>query len=345
MRTKDFSYHLPEHLIAQRPLKHRLDSRLLVLNRFDGARRHTAFSEFHTYLRKGDVLVLNDTAVLPARLIGRKEKTDAVVEVLFLREVDTDRWECLVGNAKRVKKETRLSFGDGELLMRCVRVKEEGLRDFDLEYDGDLYDILDHLGEMPLPPYIHETLDDPERYQTVYRREKGSAAAPTAGLHFTEDYLRTIRNMGVEIVHITLHVGLGTFRPVKVDRVENHHMHEEYYSVGSETARRINEAKRDGRRVVAVGTTSTRTLETIADGEGLIEAKSGMSDLFIYPGYTFRCVDCLLTNFHLPESTLLMMVSAFASREIILDAYEEAVEKKYRFFSFGDAMFLTDEKL
>ncbi len=343
MRTKDFSYHLPKHLIAQQPKERRTDSRLLVMDRFDGRTVHTQFRQFHRYLRPGDVLVLNDTAVIPARLLGEKEGTGAVVEVLLLREVRPDEWECLVGNARKVKLGTPLVFGDGALRMRCTHVGKEGLRTFSLHYEGSLDEILEHLGDMPLPPYIHETLEDPERYQTVYRREKGSAAAPTAGLHFTEDYLRQIEETGVDAVFLTLHVGLGTFRPVKVERVEEHHMHEEYYSVPETTAARINRARREGGRVVAVGTTSVRTLETVADADGFIRPGSGSSDLFIYPGYPFRAVDAMLTNFHLPESTLLMMVSAFAGRKHVLSVYEEAIEKEYRFYSFGDAMFLTDK--
>lgn len=340
MKTKDFSYKLPKRLIAQRPPKQRLDSRLLVLDRKTGDITHTMFKRFHDHLREGDVLVLNDTAVLPARLIGRKEETGAVIEALMLREVDTDHWECLVKKAKKVKKGTRLSFGEDLLTMTCTEEREEGLRIFRLDYEGILFEILDKLGEMPLPPYIHETLEDPDRYQTVYRKKKGSAAAPTAGLHFTKEYLNLLRSRNVEIATITLHVGLGTFRPVSVENVEEHKMHEEYYTVDEKAAAAINKAKREGRRVIPVGTTSMRTLETIADGAGCVRAQSGMSDLFIYPGYRFKVADALLTNFHLPESTLLMLVSAFSSREIVLNAYREAVAEEYRFFSFGDAMFL-----
>lgn len=343
MKTSDFNYDLPEELIAQTPLANRTDSRLLVVNRHTGEYVHEQFTNLHKYLREGDVMVLNDTAVIPARLIGVKRDTGAVIEVLLLHQKENDVWECLVKKARKVKVGTELTFGDGALTMECVGVKEEGIRLFKLSYSGIFYELLDELGETPLPPYIHEKLDDPDRYQTVYSEKKGSAAAPTAGLHFTRPYLQKLRAMGVDIVHLTLHVGLGTFRPVSVDDVTKHVMHEEYYSVPKATADTINDAKRENRRIIAIGTTSIRTLETVVDESGTVHAGSGWSRLFIYPPHTFRAVDCLLTNFHLPESTLLMLVSAFASKTIIMDAYEAAIRERYRFFSFGDAMFLTGD--
>ncbi len=342
MRTSDFDYSLPEDLIAQTPLENRLSSRLLVMSRKRGGMVHENFSNLHRYLKKGDVLVLNDTRVLPARLIGTTEKTGAIIEVLLLNEKKDHVWECLVKKARKIKKHDRIVFGDNRLVMECVAEKEEGLRDFRLIYEGILYEILDSLGEMPLPPYIHEKLEEKDRYQTVYSKQKGSAAAPTAGLHFTEDYLEHLEKNGIEIVTITLHVGLATFRPVKVDDVEKHKMHEEYYSIGEAAARAINKAKEEGRRVIAVGTTSMRTLET-GNTEGVVRAESAKSALFIYPGFNFRVVDCLLTNFHLPQSTLMMLVSAFSSKENIMRAYQAAIKLRYRFFSFGDAMFLTDD--
>jgi len=344
MKTKDFYYDLPERLIAQTPLKVRTDSKLMVVDKTSDKKVDTVFNQFHTYLRKGDVLVLNDTSVIPARLIGEKEESNAVIEVLMLAQKADDVWECLVKKAKKVKVGTVISFGDGLLKLECVKVKEEGLRDFKLHYEGIFYEILESLGEMPLPPYINEKLEERDRYQTVYNKHKGSAAAPTAGLHFTKDYLAYIESLGVEICYVTLHVGLGTFRPVSVEDVSSHKMHEEYYTVTEETANAINKAKVEGRRVIAVGTTSLRTLETVAISDGVIEAQSGLSDIFIYPGFKFNVVDSLLTNFHLPESTLLMLVSAFASKSIIMNAYNHAIEKDYRFFSFGDAMFITDFK-
>mgnify|MGYP001081618986 CR=1 FL=1 len=344
MKTKDFYYDLPERLIAQTPLKVRTDSKLMVVDKTSDQKVDTVFNQFHTYLRKGDVLVLNDTSVIPARLIGEKEETNAIIEVLMLAQKADDVWECLVKKAKKVKVGTVITFGDGLLKLECVKVKEEGLRDFKLHYEGIFYEILESLGEMPLPPYIHEKLEERDRYQTVYNKHKGSAAAPTAGLHFTKDYLAYIESLGVEIRYVTLHVGLGTFRPVSVEDVSSHKMHEEYYTVTEETANAINKAKVEGRRVIAVGTTSLRTLETVAISDGVIEARSGLSDIFIYPGFKFNVVDSLLTNFHLPESTLLMLVSAFSSKSIIMDAYHHAIEKDYRFFSFGDAMFITDFK-
>ncbi len=345
MKTRDFRYDLPKHLIAQRPLDRRDESRLLVVDKTHGTRRHTRFKKLHEHLRKGDVLVLNDTAVRRARLTGRNERTGGAIEVLLLREKEEDVFEALAKKAKKVRQGTRIVFGGGLLRMECVGVGEEGLRDFRLEYEGDLDRLLERLGEMPLPPYIHEELEDADRYQTVYSQEKKSAAAPTAGLHFTKDYLDFLRERGIVFVTITLHVGLATFRPVSVARVDDHKMHEEYYEVSEAAAATLNRAKAAGKRIVAVGTTSVRTLETIATSQGRIEPGSGKSDLFIRPGYKFKVVDCLLTNFHLPESTLLMLVSAFATRDTILEAYKEAMEKEYRFYSFGDAMFLTDEKI
>ncbi len=341
MKTKDFTYDLPEELIAQTPLSNRTDSRLLALDKNSGETLHTKFNQLHTFLKKGDVLVLNDTSVIPARLIGKKD-TGAVIEVLLLHQKEDNVWECLAKKAKKIKVGTTIVFGEGELTMECVEVKEEGIRLFKLHYEGILYEVLDKLGTMPLPPYIHEKLDDPDRYQTVYNEKKGSAAAPTAGLHFTKAYLRKIESMGISLAYVTLHVGLGTFRPVSVEDVTSHVMHEEYYSVTQKTADTINKARAENRRVIAVGTTSLRTLETVAKKDGRVKEESGWSRLFIYPPYTFKAVDALLTNFHLPESTLLMLVSAFSSKENIMNAYCEAIEKRYRFFSFGDAMFITN---
>jgi S-adenosylmethionine:tRNA ribosyltransferase-isomerase len=341
MKTKDFTYDLPEELIAQTPLSNRTDSRLLALDKNSGETLHTKFNQLHTFLKKGDVLVLNDTSVIPARLIGKKD-TGAVIEVLLLHQKEDNVWECLAKKAKKIKVGTTIVFGEGELTMECVEVKEEGIRLFKLHYEGILYEVLDRLGTMPLPPYIHEKLDDPDRYQTVYNEKKGSAAAPTAGLHFTKAYLQKIEAMGVNLAYVTLHVGLGTFRPVSVEDVTSHVMHEEYYSVTQKTADTINKARAENRRVIAVGTTSLRTLETVAKKDGRVKEESGWSRLFIYPPYKFKAVDALLTNFHLPESTLLMLVSAFSSKENIMKAYREAIEKRYRFFSFGDAMFITN---
>ncbi len=340
MKTKDFDYTLPDSHIAQTPLKNRLESKLLVMDKTTGDLVHERFFNLHQYLKAGDVLVINDTKVLPARLIGQKQDTKATIEVLMLSDLGEDTWECLVKKAKKIKVGTTITFGDGQLTMTCVDVKAEGMRDFKLHYTGILYEVLDELGSMPLPPYIHETLTDPDRYQTVYSKEKGSAAAPTAGLHFTNDYLASLKDMGVEVVAITLHVGLGTFRPVSVDDVTNHTMHKERYSVSEHAANAINKAKADNRRIIAVGTTSIRTLET-AQQDGKVLAGSGESALFIYPGFTFNVVDALITNFHLPQSTLLMLVSAFSKKQHIMNAYQTAIKHDYRFFSFGDAMFLT----
>lgn len=341
MKTDDFDYYLPEELIAQTPLKKRDSSRLLVLDRKTGEIEHKHFTDIIDYLEEGDTLVLNDTKVLPARLIGTKEETGAVIEVLLLKNIENDIWECLTKPARRVKKGTIVTFGDGKLKMRCLEEFDEGIRHFEMIYDGIFYEILDELGTMPLPPYIHEKLDDQSRYQTVYAKETGSAAAPTAGLHFTKELLEKIKNKNINICYVTLHVGLGTFRPVNVEKIENHEMHSEFYTMSQETADILNKTKENGKRIIAVGTTSTRTLETIAkDNNGKFAAKSGFTKIFIYPGYEFKGIDCLITNFHLPKSTLVMLVSALAGRENILNAYKIAVEEKYRFFSFGDSMFI-----
>lgn len=344
MNIDDFDYELPKELIAQTPLKDRSSSRLLVLNKETGEIVHEHFTSILSYLHKGDVLVLNDTKVIPARLIGTKEETGAVIEILLLKDLGNDVWECLSKPAKRLKIGTIVSFGNGELKGKVVAKFDEGLTHVQLLYDGILMEILDHLGMMPLPPYIHEKLTDSSRYQTVYAKNVGSAAAPTAGLHFTEELLKQIEEKGVLITYVTLHVGLGTFRPVEVQNVLEHHMHSEYYVMNQETASILNQAKEEGRRIIAVGTTSTRTLETIATANnGRFVATSGNTDIFIYPGYTFRAIDCLITNFHLPKSTLVMLVSALASRTFILHAYQEAISLQYRFFSFGDAMFITND--
>lgn len=341
MNVTDFDFDLPEQLIAQTPLVDRTASRLLVVNKETGETAHHHFPHFTEELEKGDVLVLNDTRVLPARLIGTKEETGATIEVLLLKEQGQDEWETLVKPAKRIKIGNVVSFGDGLLTAECIKILEDGGRIFKFNYTGIFYEVLDQLGEMPLPPYITEKLDNQERYQTVFAKERGSAAAPTAGLHFTEEILQQLKDQGVEIVFLTLHVGLGTFRPVSVDSIEAHKMHSEYYAVSKETAETINEAKARGNKVVAVGTTSCRTLETVAsEHNGKMAEASGWTDIFIYPGYEFKMVDRLLTNFHLPKSTLLMLVSALSSKEVMMNAYKEAVENEYRFFSFGDAMFI-----
>jgi S-adenosylmethionine:tRNA ribosyltransferase-isomerase len=341
MKTDDFDYYLPEELIAQTPLEKRDSSRLLVLDRKTGEIEHKHFTDIVDYLEEGDTLVLNDTKVLPARLIGTKEETGAVIEVLLLKNINGDKWECLTKPARRIKKGTIVSFGDGQLKMKCLEEFDEGIRHFEMIYDGIFYEILDKLGTMPLPPYIHEKLDDQSRYQTVYAKERGSAAAPTAGLHFTKELLSKIENKKINICYVTLHVGLGTFRPVSVENVENHEMHSEFYTMSKETAELLNETKKKGKRIIAVGTTSTRTLETIASkNDGVFKEESGFTKIFIYPGYEFKGIDCLITNFHLPKSTLVMLVSALAGKEKILNAYKIAVEEKYRFFSFGDSMFI-----
>ena len=344
MNVTDFDYNLPEELIAQTPLKKRDSSRLLVLDKNNGEIKHETFSNITDYLRKGDVLVLNDTKVIPARLIGVKEETGAVIELLLLKDLGEDTWECLSKPAKRLHVGTIVSFGEGKLKAQVVEKKDEGVTIVKLLYTGILMEILDSLGTMPLPPYIHEKLEDQGRYQTVYAKYSGSAAAPTAGLHFTPELLKSIEDMGVIVTYVTLHVGLGTFRPVEVDNILEHKMHSEYYIMTDETAKILNDAKDEGRRIIAVGTTSTRTLETIAsNNDGRFVSCSGDTSIFIYPGYEFKGIDCLITNFHLPKSTLVMLVSALSSKEIILNAYQEAIIEKYRFFSFGDSMFITND--
>ena len=339
MKTDDFDYYLPEELIAQTPLKKRDESRLLVLDKETGEIEHKHFKDIIDYLNEGDVLVVNNTKVLPARLIGVKEETEAVIEVLMLKDLGDNTWECLSKPAKRVKIGTVVKFSD-ELKAEYTYIGEEGIRHFKFIYDGIFYEILDRLGEMPLPPYIHEKLEDKDRYQTVYAKEVGSAAAPTAGLHFTPELIEKIKEKGIIYEEITLHVGLGTFRPVSVEDVTKHKMHSEFYSMTKETADVLNKAKKEGRRIISVGTTTTRTLETIMSLYNEFKECSGYTDIFIYPGYEFKGIDALITNFHLPKSTLVMLVSAFASKEKIMKAYEEAVKEKYRFFSFGDAMFI-----
>ena len=340
MKTEDFDYELPEHLIAQTPIQKRDTSRMMVLDKKTGEIEHRHFHDIDDYLGENDVLVLNDTKVMPARIYGVKEETNAAIELLLLKEMENDTWECLTKPAKRVKVGSVISFGDGRLKALCIEEKEEGIRVFKLDYEGILYEILDSLGEMPLPPYIHEKLQDKDRYQTVYAKNVGSAAAPTAGLHFTKELLEELKKKGVTILYITLHVGLGTFRPVNVEDVTKHKMHSEFYAMSKEVADTLNQAKKDGKRIISVGTTSTRTLETIVNKYGKFEECSGWTDIFIYPGYTFKAIDSLITNFHLPKSTLIMLVSALAGKEHILNAYHEAVKEEYRFFSFGDSMFI-----
>lgn len=341
LTTEDFDFDLPEELIAQTPLKDRTMSRLLVLNRETGKMVDRHFYDILEYLNEGDALVLNNTRVLPARLYGEKEETGAHLEVLLLTNTEGNCWETLIKPAKRAKVGTVISFGDGRLKAVVREELEHGGRIVEFEYEGVFLEVLESLGEMPLPPYIKERLEDPERYQTVYAKENGSAAAPTAGLHFTQDLLEKIKSKGVEIVYLTLHVGLGTFRPVSVDKIEEHQMHSEFYKLTDEAAAKLNQVKADGGRVVAVGTTSIRTLETIGTKfNGEIHADSGWTDIFITPGYQFKVVDAFSTNFHLPKSTLVMLVSAFAGRELTLEAYQHAIDERYRFFSFGDAMFI-----
>lgn len=340
MDTEDFDFDLPEELIAQTPLTNRSSSRLLVLERETETIRHKQFTDFKSYLQKGDSLVLNDTRVLPARLYGIKEDTGANIEILLLHQLEEDYWEVLAKPAKKVKIGTTLVFGEGLLVATCVDAKDHGGRVLRFSYEGIFYELLDKLGEMPLPPYITEQLPEKERYQTVYAKEEGSAAAPTAGLHFTTDMLEDIQQMGVNIVFITLHVGLGTFRPVQVTEISEHDMHAEYYHMTEEAANTLNQTKENNGRIISVGTTSTRTLETIIRDYGKFVETSGWTDIFIYPPYQFQAIDGLLTNFHLPKSTLIMLISAFSHRELILKAYNEAVKERYRFFSFGDAMLL-----
>ncbi|AAM24413.1 S-adenosylmethionine:tRNA ribosyltransferase-isomerase [Caldanaerobacter subterraneus subsp. tengcongensis MB4] len=340
MKRSEFYFDLPEELIAQEPLEDRASSRLMILDRRTGEIKHDIFKNITKYLKEGDCLVLNDTKVIPARLIGQREDSGGKVELLLLRRTSMNEWEVLVKPGKRAKVGKRVVFGNGELVAEIIDTTEAGGRIARFYYDGVFEEVLDRLGEMPVPPYIKKKLKDKNRYQTVYAKYEGSAAAPTAGLHFTEELLDEIRNMGVKTVFITLHVGLGTFRPVKEEIIENHKMHEEFYIVTEEAAKAINEARKNGGRIIAVGTTSTRTLETVADESGYIHPKSGWTDIFIYPGYKFKAIDGMITNFHLPESTLIMMVSAFAGKENIMRAYKVAIENKYRFFSFGDAMLI-----
>ena len=343
LKKEDFFFNLPEDQIAQDPLEDRSSSRLLVLDKNTGETAHHVFREIPDFLKAGDCLVINDTKVIPARLIGEKESTGGKVEVLLLKRKENDIWETLVKPGKKMKPGARVSFGGGLLKGEVIDVVDEGNRLIHFEYQGIFEEILDQLGQMPLPPYITHQLEDKNRYQTVYAKHSGSAAAPTAGLHFTPELLEKIKAMGVEIAHVTLHVGLGTFRPVKVDNILEHHMHSEFYRIEASEAEKINRAKDVGHRVICVGTTSCRTIESAADETGHLKECSGWTEIFIYPGYKFKVLDCLITNFHLPESTLIMLVSALAGREHVLAAYEEAVEKGYRFFSFGDAMFITDE--
>ena len=339
MKTDDFDYYLPEELIAQTPLKVRSESRLMVLDK-SGNIKHDKFYDIINYLKKGDALVINDTKVIPARLIGEKEDTKAVIELLLLKDLGNNVWECLSKPQKRLHVDTIISFGNGLLKAKVIEILSEGVTRVELLYNGILMEILDQLGSMPLPPYIHEKLNDKDRYQTIYAKNYGSAAAPTAGLHFTDELLKQISDMGVYIVHITLHVGLGTFRPVNVTDVTKHKMHTEHYIMDSIAADTLNKVKSEGGRIIAVGTTSTRTLETILSEHDKFVSCSGDTSIFIYPGYKFKAIDCLITNFHLPKSTLVMLVSAFSKKEYILNAYKMAVENKYRFFSFGEAMFI-----
>ena len=340
MDLKDFNYDLPEELIAQDPLEDRSSSRLMVLHKDTGRIEHKIFRDIIDYLNPGDCLVINDTKVIPARLMGIKEDTGAAIEVLLLKRNADDVWECLVKPGKKARTGARIVFGEGLLVGEIVDVIEDGNRMIKFHYEGIFEEILDKLGQMPLPPYITHKLQDKNRYQTVYARNEGSAAAPTAGLHFTKELLEKIKEKGVNVVSITLHVGLGTFRPVKVDKIEEHHMHTETFNISKEAADTINRVRAAGGRVIAVGTTSCRTLESAAADDGTIPARSGDTDIFIYPGYKFKAIDCLITNFHLPESTLIMLVSALAGRDNIMNAYETAVKERYRFFSFGDAMFI-----
>ncbi|MDW7650808.1 MAG: tRNA preQ1(34) S-adenosylmethionine ribosyltransferase-isomerase QueA [Bacillota bacterium] len=340
MRLDDFDYQLPEELIAQIPLANRAASRLLVLDRKSGKVAHKMFPDILSYLNPGDALVVNDTKVIPARLVGKKREGGALAEVLLLHRHSANQWEALVRPGRRLRVGAEIDFGDGELTAVITQEKEDGSRLVDFRYDGIFEEVLDRLGEMPLPPYIKARLEDKERYQTVYAREEGSAAAPTAGLHFTPQLLEQIKTLGVNVVTITLHVGLGTFRPVKVEDIRDHRMHSEYYRIDTESAQSLNHTRKEGHKIVAVGTTSCRVLETVTGDDGLVNPGSGWTDIFIYPGYQFKGVDSLLTNFHLPKSTLMMLISAFAGREIVLNAYQEAIKERYRFFSFGDAMLI-----
>ena len=343
MKTEDYNYELPEELIAQTPLKKRSDSRLLVLDRDTGNITHEQFKNIINYLDENDVLVINDTKVIPARLIGSKEETNAAIELLLLKDLGNDEWECLSRPYKRLHVGTIVNFGD-ELSSEVIALKGEGIVTVKLHYKGILLEILDRLGSMPLPPYIHERLEQKERYNTVYAKVNGSAAAPTAGLHFTKELLNEIEKKGIKIVNVTLHVGLGTFRPVETDDITKHHMHTEYYEMSESTAKVLNDAKKEHRHIIAVGTTSTRVLETVMQKYNTFKECHGYTDIFIYPGYEFKAIDSLITNFHLPKSTLVMLVSALAGKESILNAYHEAVKEKYRFFSFGDSMFIRKNK-
>lgn len=340
MKTKDFFYELPEELIAQTPLKTRTDSKLLVLNKASGDIEHREFKDIINYMESGDTLVLNDTRVIPARLYGNRQGKIESIEFLLLKNIEGDIWEVLVKPGKKARPGMAIEFGNGLLVGRVLSIEDDGTRYVEFSYKGIFIEILDRLGEMPLPPYIRETLGEKERYQTVYSKNPGSAAAPTAGLHFTKELLKDIEAKGINIAYITLHVGLGTFRPVKVENIEDHLMHSEYFIVSDESAYIINKSKTNGKKVISVGTTSSRVLETIANEDGMIGGSSGWTDIFIWPGYKFKLVDSLITNFHLPESTLMMLVSAFASKEFIFHAYNSAIENKYRFFSFGDAMLI-----
>lgn len=343
IKTSDFYFELPQELIAQDPLKHRDASRMLVLDKKTGEIRHHIFHEIGDFLKPGDCLVLNDTKVIPARFIGVKEDTGANVELLLLKRRENDIWEALVKPGKKLRPGAKLVFGNGLLHAQILEVVQEGNRLVQFSYEGIFEEVLDQLGEMPLPPYITHKLQDKNRYQTVYAKYEGSAAAPTAGLHFTKELLQELKDRGIEIAYVTLHVGLGTFRPVKTDNILEHHMHSEYYHITEEAAEKINHAKETGHRVICVGTTSCRTIESAADENGHLSECCDNTEIFIYPGYRFKILDCLITNFHLPESTLVMLVSALAGREHVLNAYEEAIKEKYRFFSFGDAMFITDQ--
>ena len=340
MKTSDFDYNLPENLIAQTPLEKRDESRLMILDKESGESEDKHFKDIIEYLHKGDVLVLNDTKVIPARLIGEKEETHAVIELLLLQELSNNIWECLAKPVKRLKIGTIISFGQGKIKAKVVEILKDGIIHVEMIYNGIFLELLEELGQMPLPPYIHEKLNDKDRYQTVYAKNIGSAAAPTAGLHFTKELLERIKEKGIIVKYVTLHVGLGTFRPVVVDDVKNHVMHSEYYSVSKDTAEALNKAKIEHRRIIAVGTTTTRTLETLMLNSDEFKACSGTTNIFIYPGFKFKAIDALITNFHLPKSTLLMLISALAGKDHVLKAYKEAVKKEYRFFSFGDAMFI-----
>ena len=340
--VEQFDFYLPEELIAQSPSEIRDHSRLMVVNKKTGEIEHKHFYDIIDYLKPGDVLVRNNSKVIPARLFGVKEETGAHVEVLLLKDKGNNVYECLCGNAKVIKVNTIITFGNGELKAKCIEVKDEGIREMELIYEGILFEILDKLGQMPLPPYIHQQVKDNSRYQTVYAKIEGSAAAPTAGFHFTEDLFEKIKQKGIEVLDVTLHIGLGTFRPVKVDNILDHHMHSEAFEMTEEVANKLNKAKQEGRRIIAIGTTSTRTLEAIYQKYNKFVPTRESTNIFIYPGYEFKAIDALITNFHLPKSTLIMLVSAFANKDLILKAYNEAVKEKYRFFSFGDAMFIYE---